>query len=75
MLIYVRMAIYRVHPMTSNFLCNGEVTPRTAKIADEPAASSQGSMMKQIETQTRPKKNENPIASCTKPETMVTMGL
>lgn len=69
------MAIYRAHPMTSNFLCNGEVTQRTAKIADEPAASSQGSMMKQIETQTRPKKNENPIASCTKPETMVTMGL
>lgn len=74
MLIYIIMAIYRVYPMTSNSLHDGAVTQLTEKIADEPALSSQGSMMKLTETQTRPKKNENPIVSCTKPETKVTKG-
>lgn len=68
------MAIYRVYPMTSNSLHDGAVTQLTEKIADEPALSSQGSIMKLTETQTRPKKNENPIVSCTKPETKVTKG-
>lgn len=72
MLIYIIMAIYRVYPMTSNSLHDGAVTQLTEKIADEPALSSQGSMMKLTETQTRPKKNENPIVSCIKPETKVT---
>lgn len=61
---------------TSNFLCSGAVVIQgREKIADKPVPSSQGSMIKPIETQTKPNKNKNPVAFCTKTETMVTMGL